>query len=224
MTRIRALTAVLLVAWLGLACASTPDPVLCGQIGLALGMGGGVAAGAESSKGAGPVIGYGALGAVVGGAGGYLLCKALEKDEPPPAPAKAEPKPAPPPPPAEPKSDPCAQVIRLRGVNFDFDKAVIREDASVVLDEAAILLGESLAQCRSHRVIVEGHTDASGPEAYNLALSEQRAEAVRSYLAGRGVDAARLEARGEGEAKPIADNASREGRALNRRVELRMTQ
>ena len=193
MTRIRVLTVLLLVACLGLSCASTPDPVLCGQIGLALGMGGGAAAGSNSTSGdAGPVIGYGALGAVVGGAGGYLLCKALEKDEPPPPPRKAKPKPAPtpPPPPAEPEPDPCAQVIRLRGVNFDFDQAVIREDASVVLDEAAILLGESLSQCSSHRVVVEGYTDAMGPEAYNQRLSERHGggPAIRRSSARRSTN------------------------------------
>jgi OOP family OmpA-OmpF porin len=224
MKPIRALALVSMVALLG-SCASPPSPVLCGQIGLALGLGGGVAGGAaigEDSE-AGEIVGYGLLGAAVGGAGGYFLCKLLQEEEEEEKPAPA-PKPAPKPAPAEPKADPCAQVIRLRGVNFDFDKAAIRSDAAVILDEAATLLGEAMSQCPSRRVSVEGHTDATGPEAYNQGLSERRAKSVRDYLVGKGVDGSKLATVGYGESQPIASNDTREGRALNRRVELRMVQ
>jgi outer membrane protein OmpA-like peptidoglycan-associated protein len=67
---------------------------------------------------------------------------------------------------------------------------------------------------------VEAHTDSQGPDAANLALSQQRAEAVRQALVGAGIAAARISAVGKGEASPVADNATAEGRARNRRVEI----
>jgi outer membrane protein OmpA-like peptidoglycan-associated protein len=226
--RIRAL-ALGLLAGFSSACASPPDPTLCAQLGIALGLAGGVAGGAairdntknDAHETAG-MIGMGAAGAVLGGAGAYFLCKAFEEEKaaPPPAPAA---KPAPPPAPA-PTVDRCAEVIRLRGVNFDFDKADIRPDAAVILDEAAILLSDALADCPNRMVSVEGHTDATGPDDYNQSLSERRANAVMEYLVGKGVPAARLSAKGFGESSPIAPNETREGRALNRRVELRLVQ
>jgi OOP family OmpA-OmpF porin len=68
--------------------------------------------------------------------------------------------------------------------------------------------------------LIEGHTDSVGTEAYNLALSDRRAKSVFDYLTSRGVDPARLSSVGHGELKPIADNATAEGRQLNRRVML----
>ena len=65
---------------------------------------------------------------------------------------------------------------------------------------------------------VEGHTDSQGDDAYNLELSQRRAQAVVDYLVGKGVDRARLQAKGFGEARPLADNRTRDGRAENRRV------
>ena len=86
----------------------------------------------------------------------------------------------------------------------------------MILDEAARILGERPGV----RVNVDGHTDWTGTDAYNQGLSERRANSVRDYLASRGVDASRLIASGHGESQPIASNETREGRALNRRVEL----
>jgi OOP family OmpA-OmpF porin len=120
--------------------------------------------------------------------------------------------------------DRCAEVIRLRGVNFDFDRAEIRPDAAVILDEAATLLADALRDCPSRTVSVEGHTDAVGTDAYNQGLSERRANSVLDYLAGKGVSSSRLSAKGFGESSPIATNETGEGRALNRRVELRLVQ
>ena len=218
------------VAVLSSACASSPDPTLCAQVGILLGLGGGVAGGAairdntknDAHETAG-MIGMGLAGAALGGAGAYFLCKALAEEEaPPPKPAaapKAEPAPAP-----APTVDRCAEVIRLRGVNFDFDRAEIRSDAAVILDEAATLLSDALRECPSRSVSVEGHTDATGADDYNQTLSERRANAVMDYLADKGVDASRLSAKGLGESSPIAPNDTRDGRALNRRVELRLVQ
>jgi outer membrane protein OmpA-like peptidoglycan-associated protein len=228
MERMRGL-ALAAVAMLSSACASSPDPTMCAQVGILLGLGGGVAGGAairdntknDAHETAG-MIGMGLAGAALGGAGAYFLCKALAEEEAPPPPPPA-PKAAPAPAPA-PTVDRCAEVIRLRGVNFDFDRAEIRSDAAVILDEAATLLADALGDCPSRSVSVEGHTDATGADAYNQSLSERRANAVLDYLAGKGVDASRLTAQGFGESSPIAPNETREGRALNRRVELRLVQ
>jgi OOP family OmpA-OmpF porin len=216
------LLSVLLLGVLVSACATAPDPLACAAVGAALGGGGGAYAGTETPGHDGDEIAaYGAAGLLVGGGAGYLLCKLLEEEEaPPPAPAPA-PRPAPAPAPAV---DRCAEVIRLRGVNFDFDRAEIRPDAAVILDEAATLLGDALSDCPSRSVSVEGHTDAVGTDAYNQGLSERRANSVLDYLAGKGVSSSRLSAKGFGESSPIATNETGEGRALNRRVELRLVQ
>jgi OOP family OmpA-OmpF porin len=116
--------------------------------------------------------------------------------------------------------DPCAGVLRLRGVNFAFDKADIRGEDEVLLDEAARML----EMCGSKRVRIEGHTDATGPDAYNQGLSQRRAQSVLNYLVGRGVARGRLQAAGLGEGEPVASNATREGRALNRRVDFEFLQ
>jgi outer membrane protein OmpA-like peptidoglycan-associated protein len=103
-------------------------------------------------------------------------------------------------------------------VNFDFDESAIRPDASVILDEAvSILSGRPDINVR-----VAGHTDATGPDAYNQGLSERRAASVRSYMVDRGIAASRLESAGFGESQPMATNDTSEGRALNRRVELQV--
>ena len=129
---------------------------------------------------------------------------------PPPAPAPA-PMAAPAPPP-----DSCGRIV-LRGVNFAFDSAEIDGSSSVVLDAAA----DQLNECRNVAVRVEGNTDWIGTDAYNQGLSERRAESVQGHLIGRGVSASRLTAVGYGESQPIASNETDEGRALNRRVELK---
>jgi outer membrane protein OmpA-like peptidoglycan-associated protein len=128
---------------------------------------------------------------------------------PPPPPAPVAQAPPPPPPPAKKK-------IVLRGVNFDFDKATIRKDAAQILDEAASTLKEE----GSVAVVVVGHTDSRGTDAYNQRLSERRADAVASYLIKKGVAASRLSTKGMGESQPVASNDTDEGRAQNRRVEL----
>jgi OOP family OmpA-OmpF porin len=229
MERIRVLALAALAAFTS-SCASPPDPTMCAQVGILLGLGGGVGGAAairdndsSDSGETGLLIGMGAAGAALGAAGAYFLCKALQEEKPAPQPA-----PPPPPKPAEPAPaeavDRCAEVIRLRGVNFDFDKAEIRPDAAVILDEAAALLSDALRDCPTRSVSVEGHTDATGADDYNQALSERRANAVMDHLAGKGVSPARLSAKGFGESNPIATNETREGRALNRRVELRLAQ
>jgi OOP family OmpA-OmpF porin len=111
---------------------------------------------------------------------------------------------------------PCAGVLRMRGIEFGFDKDEITEANKPVLDVAI----ERLAVCPEIRITVGGHTDAIGSEAYNNDLSYRRAAATRNYLVEGGIDASRLEAEGFGELVPIAPNDSAEGRARNRRVDL----
>lgn len=148
------------------------------------------------------------------GIGGVALTYSFARPAPPPPPpppvAKAPP-PPPPPPPAKKK-------IVLRSVHFDFDKSKIRPDAIPVLDEAVKILKEE----GTVAVIVEGHTDSKGTDAYNLKLSRRRADAVRGYLVKHGVSPTRIRAEGFGESKPVASNDTEEGRAQNRRVELRV--
>lgn len=128
---------------------------------------------------------------------------------------------APPPVPAavaQPVPQPIKKKLVLRGVNFDYNQAVIRRDGRPVLDEAA----ETLSKEPGISVSAEGHTDGIGGEKYNEALSLRRAAAVREYLVKAGVEEVRISVVGYGKTKPVATNASEDGRAQNRRVELRI--
>lgn len=136
---------------------------------------------------------------------------------PPPLPTAA----APPPPqtgeaPGVPVPPPAKVKIVLRSVHFDFGQARIRADAKPVLDEAVHMLKDSGAQA----IIVSGHTDAKGSDAYNMRLSLQRAEAVYTYLVDHGIEPRRIRAQGFGKTQPVASNDTEDGRAQNRRVEL----
>ncbi|MEL0082797.1 MAG: OmpA family protein, partial [Gammaproteobacteria bacterium] len=110
----------------------------------------------------------------------------------------------------------CALVTTLNGVHFEFDSAVLTGKAEEVLDQAAATLKSS-----SGSVVVVGHTDDRGDAGYNQQLSEARAQAATSYLISQGVSASRLSAKGMGQTEPVADNGTANGRAMNRRVELR---
>ena len=144
-------------------------------------------------------------------AGVPIVCSFFGSPPPPPPPPAPAPMAAPAPPP-----DSCGRIV-LRGVNFAFDSAEIDGSSSVVLDAAA----DQLRECPSVAVRVEGNTDWIGTDAYNQGLSERRAESVMGHLIGRGVSASRLTSVGYGESQPIASNETDEGRALNRRVELK---
>lgn len=109
-------------------------------------------------------------------------------------------------------------TLVLRGVTFEFNKATLTPDAKSILDEVA----DELRVRSDIKVEVDGHTDSRGSDQYNLRLSESRADAVKVYLIGRGIDSSRLSSHGFGESQPVADNATDEGRELNRRVELKV--
>jgi len=110
------------------------------------------------------------------------------------------------------------EVIVLRGIHFDFDKYNIKPEWVPVLDEAVNIL-------KKHpeiKIVIEGHTDAIGTIPYNQKLSERRAKAVYDYFIGKGIDASRMKMVGYGKLRPKADNKTAEGRAINRRVELKV--
>lgn len=110
-------------------------------------------------------------------------------------------------------------LVTLGDVLFAFDKADLSPQAAPRLDK----LARFLTQFPDRKVLIEGYTDSVGAEIYNLSLSERRAQAVRDALAQRGVDSTRIAARGYGKAHPVADNNSADGRAMNRRVEIVIT-
>ncbi len=99
---------------------------------------------------------------------------------------------------------------------FDFDKAQLKAQGKTQLDG----LMSKLKSLNWTAMTVVGHTDSTGPAAYNQGLSERRADSVKSYLVGQGLPAAAIQASGQGESKPVADNATAAGRAQNRRVEV----
>jgi OmpA-OmpF porin, OOP family len=129
--------------------------------------------------------------------------------------------------------DGCPQkvVIDLRGVNFKFDRPKTGEhnieptlqlptaDSIAILDQAI----DALKRYPEIKVELDGHTDSVGTDAYNQKLSERRAQIVYDYLTGHGIDASRITAvKGFGETMPIDTNATKEGRARNRRTELKV--
>jgi OOP family OmpA-OmpF porin len=111
------------------------------------------------------------------------------------------------------------EEISLPGVNFESNSARLLPGAERVMNDAA----ETLRRNPTITVEVAGHTDSDGAADYNESLSDRRARAVRDYLAARGVAMNRMTVRGYGEAEPIASNQNREGKAMNRRVVLRIT-
>jgi len=155
------------------------------------------------------------------------LAKAPPKPEP--APVVAAPvKPAPPKPvtakvaPAPPKPKPVAapprpkRIIIFQKPGFGFDSVELTPEARAILEEQVV----GLEKDPKLRLVITGHTDSIGAEEYNQGLSERRAGAAKEYLVSKGVAPGRLKALGYGETRPIATNATREGRAQNRRVEL----
>lgn len=112
-----------------------------------------------------------------------------------------------------------AIVLNMPGnVTFQTDSADLRPEFFSVLNSVGIVLQ------KYHQTAIEvtGHTDNTGSDAYNYTLSERRATTVAHYLQAQGVAAQRFSTRGIGEAQPIADNSTAEGRAQNRRVEIRL--
>lgn len=109
-------------------------------------------------------------------------------------------------------------TLAQRIIEFDSGKATLAASGQRILDEMAA----ALLKVHGKQVEVIGHTDNLGARAGNLALSLARAEAVRQYLGEKGIAAAQIQVAGQGPDHPVADNASADGRARNRRIEFRV--
>ena len=163
-------------------------------------------------------------------------------EPPPPAPPAPPPPPPPPPPPADTDGDgvldpqdqcpgtprgvavdavgcPRKGSVTLHGVTFEFNSHTLTAESRPLLDEVAA----DLKKNPRLKVQLEGHTDSVGRDAYNLTLSQKRADSVREYLISQGVNPANLTAKGFGETQPTADNSTEAGRAENRRVVMSVT-
>jgi len=146
------------------------------------------------------------------GCDGAIVPAAAPAAAPAPAPAAAPAAAAPAPAPA-----PAAtKVTYAADAFFDFDKAVLKPEGKAKLDDLASKVGGINLEV----VIAVGHTDSTGAAKYNQALSVRRAEAVKAYLVSKGIESNRIYTEGKGLTQPVADNATREGRAKNRRVEV----
>ena len=221
--RTRKVTAIGLVAVMALTgCAAMERrrwgvcAVGGGVIGAAVGggtAGGLVNAYGEGNRGqashaetAGAAAGGFVVGAALGAVLGHLICDPVEQEAPPPPPLAAAP-----PPPAK-----GTKIATIEGTQFDFNKATIKPAGRDVLDKAV----KTLKDNPEVRVVVEGHTDSIGSDAYNQKLSERRARAVEDYLVSQGIAPSRLTTRGYGKSRPVASNKTEAGRAENRRAEI----
>lgn len=116
-------------------------------------------------------------------------------------------------------SDKCMpEIIKLSGIQFPHDSARLTAAATAILDNAI----KTLQRRFNIKVEVAAHTDSSGSNDYNQALSERRAASVMDYLGTHGISSSRLTSKGYGESQPIVSNDTKEGRTQNRRVELRV--
>ncbi|MFM7658448.1 MAG: outer membrane protein OmpA [Burkholderiaceae bacterium] len=147
--------------------------------------------------------------------------------EPSPAPAPAAPAPAEPAVVAQPAAEPAPaaaaapapaaeKVTFSADAFFDFDKAVLKPEGRATLQKLVAQLKDTDIEV----IVATGHTDWTGSDAYNVKLSTRRAKAVKAFLVSKGIPEARVFVEGKGEANPIADNRTREGRAKNRRVDI----
>src|SRR5450830_894006 len=143
------------------------------------------------------------LGVNFGGSGGKVA--------PAPAPAPVEAAPAP-----VAETAPAPQVVKVElDVKFDFNKSVVKPNSLGDVRN----LADFMKQYPATNTTVAGHTDSVGPDAYNQKLSQRRADAVKQALVKDGVAPNRIQSVGYGKTRPVADNATEAGRAINRRVE-----
>ncbi len=170
----------------------------------------GVAAGALVGGLIGGNIGGALIGAAIGGGAGALIGNKMDKQA-----NKIE------------EAVPGAEVKRVgegiqiifddkSGVNFAFDSADLTAEAKKNLDAVA----EVFIEFPDTELMIEGHTDSTGDDNYNMKLSKRRADAVASYIKSQGVAANRFKVEAFGETRPIGDNKTKEGQSQNRRVEI----
>ncbi|MGP1500698.1 OmpA family protein [Bergeyella cardium] len=152
------------------------------------------------------------LGAVVGGAAGNVIGRKMDKQ------AK-EIKETLPGAEVERVGEGIKVTMKENIVNFAFDSSNLTSAAKTNLDKLAKVLKNN----PDTNINIYGHTDSKGSDSYNLALSERRANAVKSYLSSKGISSSRMIATGMGESNPVATNDTESGRAQNRRVEFAIT-
>jgi outer membrane protein OmpA-like peptidoglycan-associated protein len=176
--------------------------------GAIIGTAGGAVVGGVIGKVAGSTAKGAIIGAVIGGAAGAIIGSRMDKQakeiETTVEGAKVE------------RVGEGIQVTFDSGLLFDFDSNVLREAAKTNLRAMA----DNLAKYPDTNLLILGHTDQLGSEAYNQGLSERRANAAASYLISQGINGARLGTRGLGETEPVATNETEAGRQANRRVEV----
>jgi outer membrane protein OmpA-like peptidoglycan-associated protein len=203
-TRI-ALTGLIVIGMVGTsACASLNNK----ERGAVIGAGAGAAVGGVIGNNTGSTARGAIIGAVVGGAAGAIIghqmdqqAKELDQSI---AGAKVE------------RVGEGIQVTFDSGLLFDFDSDRIRPEAAKNFQE----LARSLNKFGNSNLLIVGHTDNQGDDAYNQALSQRRANAASAYLQSQGVPASRISTSGRGEAEPVATNDTEAGKQLNRRVEV----
>ena len=183
----------------GVAIGAVGGAILGGVLGNNIGKGGNGALGAV-------------LGGVIGGAAGGVIGNKMDKQA-----REID------------NALPGADVVRVgegiklvlgeNAVRFDFNKSTLTAQAKANLDK----LVKVFTEYPDTNIVIYGYTDSSGADDYNLNLSQQRAEAVKSYLSKKGVSSARFTTTGMGEADPIESNETDAGRSKNRRVEFAIT-
>lgn len=209
MKRVLSIVAIMAVAAFLISCAGATQQERGARTGAVIGAASGALLGQAIGKDTEATLLGAAIGAAAGGVAGHQIGAYMDRQEAELRTAMAQ---------SEAASIQREQNIltaTFKGdVMFDFDSSILKPGAYAELDRVAKILN-SYPQTR---IRVEGHTDSTGGEAYNQALSERRAETVQSALVQRGVDPIRIEAVGFGESQPISsDNAT------NRRVNIVIT-
>ena len=195
------------------ACVTDPNTghkkVSRTAIGAGAGIVGGILIGGLIGGGAGRIIGAG-IGGIAGGAVGYTMDKQIKELRENTAGSGIDVKPV--------DNGQAILVNMPGGVTFDTNSTLIKPGFTGTLDQVA----QSLNRYPNSLVDVYGHTDATGSDGYNQTLSENRARVVADYLTSRGVNPQRIRSTGFGKTQPIASNDTPEGRAANRRVEIKI--
>ncbi len=200
----RTTAAILAVATVLPACSSMSNT----QKGAVIGAAGGGAVGAIIGKKVGSTAKGAIIGAAVGGTAGAIIGRRMDKQAEELA-----------------MEIPGARVERVgEGIVVTFDSGLLFAYDSDAITGAArenlTNLAESLGKYSDTDVLIVGHTDATGSDAYNQGLSERRASSAATFLASQGVTRTRVKTAGRGEGEPIESNETAEGRAQNRRVEV----
>jgi outer membrane protein OmpA-like peptidoglycan-associated protein len=204
------------IAALGLAGCTTLDPntgervpnraATGAIIGAITGAAAGTAAGGDDRRNA--VIGAG-VGALAGGAVGGYMDRQEARMRQEMAGTGVE---------VVRESESQIKLVMPSDITFDTNRSYVKSGFQPVLADVA----RALVAQPSTTIDVIGHADSTGSDSYNQALSERRAQAVTSYLAGNGVQPVRMAAYGMGESQPVATNATEDGRTRNRRVEIKV--